>query len=151
MNLFLARLLDWNIGDEDADSTESLGSVEIGDFLFLLVGRPGSQSLLCLFRSESIHHHTSGELLLLSDVDGKQFCGLPGLQRVHNGFEIDFAIQEENGFRYIVGLGHGEDLTDLKKAIQQRMTPTNVYDPCPWGSGKKYKFCCAKKPIELDL
>ncbi|MCF8568098.1 SEC-C domain-containing protein [Alicyclobacillus tolerans] len=31
------------------------------------------------------------------------------------------------------------------------MAPVNVYDPCPCGSGKKYKFCCAKKPIELDL
>ncbi|MCF8568607.1 SEC-C domain-containing protein [Alicyclobacillus tolerans] len=31
------------------------------------------------------------------------------------------------------------------------MAPANVYDPCPCGSGKKYKFCCAKKPFELDL
>lgn len=60
-------------------------------------------------------------------------------------------ICEEYGFKYIVGLEYDEDLTDLKKAIQQRMTPESVYDPCPCGSGKKYKFCCAKKPFELDL
>jgi uncharacterized protein YecA (UPF0149 family) len=44
-----------------------------------------------------------------------------------------------------------EDITDLKKAIQQRNTPSNVYDPCPCGSGMKYKFCCAKKPFALDI
>ena len=60
-------------------------------------------------------------------------------------------ICEEYGFKYIVGLEYDEDLTDLKKAIQQRRIPVNVYDPCPCGSGKKFKFCCAKKPIELKL
>lgn len=60
-------------------------------------------------------------------------------------------ICEEYGFQYIVGIEVDEDITDLKKAIQQRHTPANVYDPCPCGSGKKYKFCCAKKPLELDI
>lgn len=60
-------------------------------------------------------------------------------------------ICEEYGFKYIIGMEYDEDLTDLKKAIQQRTTPQNVYDPCPCGSGKKYKFCCAKKPFKLDL
>ena len=60
-------------------------------------------------------------------------------------------ICDEYGFKYIVGLEYDEDLTDLKKAIQQRMTPANIYDPCPCGSGEKYKFCCAKKPFKLDL
>ena len=77
----------------------------------------------------------------------------PVIVKVHNKQRAVRVAEicEEYGFQYIVGLEHEEDLTDLKKAIQQRMTPTNVYDPCPCGSGKKYKFCCAKKPIELDL
>lgn len=60
-------------------------------------------------------------------------------------------ICEEYGFQYIVGIEVDEHITDLKKAIQQRNTPANVYAPCPCGSGKKYKFCCAKKPLELDI
>ena len=42
-------------------------------------------------------------------------------------------------------------LQESKKAIQQRGALANVYHPCPCGSGKKYKFCCAQKPIEFDL
>ncbi|CAN7651864.1 SEC-C metal-binding domain-containing protein [Peribacillus frigoritolerans] len=30
------------------------------------------------------------------------------------------------------------------------MKPASPYDPCPCNSGKKYRFCCAKKPVELD-
>jgi SEC-C motif len=60
-------------------------------------------------------------------------------------------ICEEYDFQYIAGIEVDEDITDLKKAIQQRNTPTNAYVPCPCGSGKKYKFCCAKKPLELDI
>jgi len=57
----------------------------------------------------------------------------------------------EYGFKYIIGIEMTEDLTDLKKAIKQWRGFTNPYEPCPCGSGAKYKFCCAKKSIELDL
>jgi hypothetical protein len=58
---------------------------------------------------------------------------------------------EEHGFTFIIGLEPPEDLTDLKKAILQKMTPEDVYAPCPCGSGKKFKFCCAKKPSEISI
>lgn len=58
---------------------------------------------------------------------------------------------EEYGFHFIIGLEPPEDLTDLKNAIKQKMTPNDVYSPCPCGSGKKFKFCCARKPIETDI
>ncbi len=60
-------------------------------------------------------------------------------------------ICEHYGFTFTIGLEFPEDISDLKKAIKQRMKPTDVYSPCPCGSGQKYKFCCAKKDIDLDL
>lgn len=60
-------------------------------------------------------------------------------------------ICDKYGFIYVIGLEAPEDLTDLRKAIQQKMTPEDVYSPCPCGSGRKFKFCCAKKPVEIDI
>jgi len=60
-------------------------------------------------------------------------------------------ICEHHGFIYIIGLEGSEDLTDLRKAIQQKMIPDDVYSPCPCGSGRKFKFCCAKKPFEIGI
>ena len=60
-------------------------------------------------------------------------------------------ICEHHGFISIIGLAGSEDLTDLRKAIQQKMIPEDVYSPCPCGSGKKFKFCCAKKPFEIGI
>jgi len=60
-------------------------------------------------------------------------------------------ICDHHGFIYIIGLAGSEDLTDLRKAIQQKMIPEDVYSPCPCGSGKKFKFCCAKKPFEIGI
>ncbi|WP_238601950.1 SEC-C metal-binding domain-containing protein [Bacillus cereus] len=28
---------------------------------------------------------------------------------------------------------------------------TNIYENCPCNSGKKYKYCCMNKEIELDI
>lgn len=61
------------------------------------------------------------------------------------------ALCEEHGFKFIIGLEPPEDLTDLKKALKQKMIPEDIYTPCPCGSGKKFKFCCANKPVDLDI
>ncbi len=45
----------------------------------------------------------------------------------------------------------GADLSDLRKALMQKLSPTNVYAPCSCGSGLKYKFCCANKLKNFDL
>jgi len=58
---------------------------------------------------------------------------------------------EKYGFKFIIGLDPPEDLADLKEALRQKMIPEDVYAPCPCGSGKKFKFCCAKKPLDLDI
>lgn len=60
-------------------------------------------------------------------------------------------ICERFGWHYIMGLEYEEDLTDLKKAIKSALGPVNVYEPCPCGSGSKYKFCCAKKMKNFDI
>jgi hypothetical protein len=60
-------------------------------------------------------------------------------------------VCEKHGFKYIIGLENLEDITDLKKAIKEKMTPSDVYSLCSCGSGKKYKFCCANKANDLDI
>jgi SWIM/SEC-C metal-binding protein len=53
-----------------------------------------------------------------------------------------------HGWRYIIGLeaDKPEDISDLQKALNPPL-PAQVEkvdrnDPCPCGSGKKYKKCC---------
>jgi len=60
-------------------------------------------------------------------------------------------ICERFGWHYIMGFEYAEDLTDLRKALKDALGPANVYDPCPCGSGSKYKFCCAKKMKHFDI
>jgi len=60
-------------------------------------------------------------------------------------------ICEEHGFQFIAGFEPVENLTDLKSAIKEKTAPKNIYELCPCGSGAKYKFCCIKKEVVLDL
>ncbi|WP_353958459.1 SEC-C metal-binding domain-containing protein [Bacillus sp. DX1.1] len=39
----------------------------------------------------------------------------------------------------------------FKKAIKDCSRPANIYENCPCNSGKKYKFCCMNKEVELDI
>jgi uncharacterized protein YecA (UPF0149 family) len=55
------------------------------------------------------------------------------------------------GWKIIAGIESTEDLTDLKRALKEEFSPANVYDPCPCGSGAKYKFCCAPKMKNFDV
>ena len=57
----------------------------------------------------------------------------------------------KHNLRFIAGLEQTEDLTDLKLALKEKTAPNNVYDPCPCRSGAKYRFCCMKKEIILNL
>jgi SWIM/SEC-C metal-binding protein len=61
------------------------------------------------------------------------------------------AIFEKNGWKYTIGLepDKAEDITDLeillnplKTIVAEKKVGRN--DPCPCGSGKKYKKCCGK-------
>jgi len=60
-------------------------------------------------------------------------------------------ICDHFGWKFIMGFEFSEDLTDLKRALKEKMSPASVYDLCPCGSGEKYKFCCGKKMKNLDL
>lgn len=60
-------------------------------------------------------------------------------------------ICDAYNWHYILGFELDEDMTDLKRALKDTLTPPNVYAPCPCGSGKKYKFCCAEKMKSFDI
>lgn len=51
----------------------------------------------------------------------------------------------------IVGIDFFEDLSDLRKALTEKLSPSNIYEPCPCYSGKKFKFCCPAKLKKFDL
>ncbi|MDZ7360576.1 MAG: SEC-C metal-binding domain-containing protein [candidate division KSB1 bacterium] len=63
-------------------------------------------------------------------------------------------IFEENGWKYIIGIepDKTEDISDLVK-LQNPGSATGIRvaatagrnDPCPCGSGLKYKKCCMSK------
>ena len=57
----------------------------------------------------------------------------------------------KNNLHFIAGLESEENLTDLKLALKEKAAPNSVYDPCPCGSGTKYRFCCMKKEFKLSL
>jgi SWIM/SEC-C metal-binding protein len=61
------------------------------------------------------------------------------------------SVFEENGWNYKIELepDKPEDITDLEmllKPLKTRIAEKNVgrNEPCPCGSGKKYKKCCGK-------
>ena len=61
------------------------------------------------------------------------------------------AILEKNGWKYTIGLepDKEEDITDLEVLLNWPKTvkaeeKVGRNDPCPCGSGKKYKKCCGK-------
>ncbi|HAM51467.1 MAG TPA: hypothetical protein DCP92_12545 [Nitrospiraceae bacterium] len=55
-----------------------------------------------------------------------------------------------HGWHYIIGFEFDkpEDISDLEKALKRsepiRSEKIGRNDPCPCGSGKKYKKCCEK-------
>ena len=58
-------------------------------------------------------------------------------------------ICEENGFKFIIGIepDEPENIDDLNQALNPnkpivKTVSYNRNDPCPCGSGKKYKKCC---------
>jgi hypothetical protein len=42
------------------------------------------------------------------------------------------------------------DISQLKKAIKRKMHD-RLYDLCPCGKGRKYKFCCYKSDINIEI
>jgi len=67
------------------------------------------------------------------------------------------SIFEKYGWKFIIGLepDEPEDITDLERllnpdAFQITAVKIGRNEPCPCGSGKKYKKCCLGKQIEPE-
>ena len=60
-------------------------------------------------------------------------------------------ICNQHGMHYIMGIEPDEDLTDLQKALREKLMPGNPYSECPCGSKQKFKFCCMPKVRSFDI
>ncbi len=95
---------------------------------------------------------------LENKYDGKKTLklgteGNPAVVRVQTKKRMNelAKIFEKNGWEHSIELDRNnpEDITDLK-ILQKRTKPIKAKekvrrnDPCPCGSGKKYKSCCGK-------
>jgi len=61
------------------------------------------------------------------------------------------SISEEHGWKVIVGIepDKPEDISDIERLLNPKIMRRNKpkvgrNDPCPCGSGKKYKKCCGR-------
>ncbi len=65
----------------------------------------------------------------------------------HDQFEKRFQRQREEKERYRKALPKDDEppLPPPVEPIQNEKAPPGRNDPCPCGSGRKYKQCCAKK------
>lgn len=42
------------------------------------------------------------------------------------------------------------DISQLKKVVKAKMKE-RLYDPCPCGTGRKFKFCCYHNEVDIKL
>ena len=77
----------------------------------------------------------------------------PVIIRVNSERKIEKinAICDHYDFEFIVGIEVDENLTDLKKAVKDKLEPSDPYSECTCNSGKKYKFCCKQKMKNFDI
>lgn len=74
----------------------------------------------------------------------------------HRAEEVS-SIFNKNGWRFIIGIepDKPEDISDLEKLLNPPKPVQSVKigrnDPCPCGSGRKYKKCCLNKPKSDSL
>ncbi|MDY0223105.1 MAG: SEC-C metal-binding domain-containing protein [Desulfobacterium sp.] len=74
----------------------------------------------------------------------------PIVVRVHTDEKARYVAKKcsENGWHHIIGFepDKPEDMSDLEKLLNPPQLVKSVKigrnDPCPCGSGKKYKKCC---------
>ena len=63
----------------------------------------------------------------------------------YNQSSLAVTLCDAFGWKYILEVGGKEDFSDMVKALKELHGPANPYDPCPCGSGAKFKFCCNQK------
>jgi len=74
----------------------------------------------------------------------------PAIVRVQNEYRANeiASIFDQNGWQFILGIepDKPEDISDLEKLLNPIKPVQSMKigrnDPCPCGSGKKYKKCC---------
>lgn len=78
----------------------------------------------------------------------------PAIVRVQTPQKAEeiLALCDEHGWKVIVGIepDKPEDISDVERLLNPSSpirieTKVNRNDPCPCGSGKKYKKCCMNK------
>ena len=79
--------------------------------------------------------------------------GKPAIVRVQTAKRAQelLSLGNSRGWQVIIGLepDKPEDISDLEKLLNPTKPLVNEFiigrnDPCPCGSGKKYKHCCMK-------
>lgn len=59
-------------------------------------------------------------------------------------------ICQDYGIQSIIKMKPFVDISQLKKVVKSKMK-ARLYDPCPCGKGRKYKFCCYKNEIKFEI
>lgn len=59
-------------------------------------------------------------------------------------------ICQDYSIQAIIRMKPFVEISQLKKAVKAKMRE-RIYDPCPCGSGKKFKFCCYQDEVEIKL
>jgi uncharacterized protein YchJ len=57
---------------------------------------------------------------------------------------------ESYGIQAIIRMKPFVDISHLKKTVKAKMKE-KLYEPCPCGKGKKFKFCCYQKEVDIKL
>jgi SWIM/SEC-C metal-binding protein len=99
------------------------------------------------------HINKNGDITQMAKLGSKE---KPIIVRVASDAQGKYVAQQcvEHGWHYIIGLEPGipEDITDLEKALHPPEPFHSVKigrnEPCPCGSGRKYKKCCAETGAE---
>lgn len=59
-------------------------------------------------------------------------------------------ICQDYGIQAVIKLKPAADVSELKKALKAKLKD-RIYEPCPCGTGKKFKFCCYENTINIQL
>ena len=59
-------------------------------------------------------------------------------------------ICQDHGIQSVIKMKPFVDISQLKKAVKVKLKE-RLYDPCPCGKGVKYKFCCYKNELDIEL
>lgn len=86
----------------------------------------------------------------MAKLGSKEKPAVVHVQTTKRGTEI-VDLCNKNGWQVIVGIepDKPEDISDVERLLNPPKPITNIVtigrnEPCPCGSGKKYKHCCLK-------